>query len=213
MTKYMIHTCWKREWYVNEYLIPSMIKQGINRDDILVYVDRVGAGNLKAFLDSADLLTIPERYKFGTWHLQDDVIISSKFKETTERYNDGIVEGFASEYDKEDYYWWSFPCIRIPNAVLADFVYWVRYIAPKNPQHSVWISKNKFDDALFKDYLLQNNVKVIKLIPNIVDHIDYLIGGSIVNRIRSQSQVRSVYWPEEDEHLIMELTNALKIKQ
>ena len=30
MAKYLIHTYPKRIWYVNGYLIPSMIKQGIN---------------------------------------------------------------------------------------------------------------------------------------------------------------------------------------
>ena len=32
--KYMIHTCEARLWYVEEYLIPSMLKQGIKEDDI-----------------------------------------------------------------------------------------------------------------------------------------------------------------------------------
>ena len=42
--KYMIHLTPKREWYVNEYLIPSMIKQGIKREDIIKWNDDKGYG-------------------------------------------------------------------------------------------------------------------------------------------------------------------------
>ena len=36
---YMIHAVPEREWYVEEYLIPSMISQGISPDEIEVWMD------------------------------------------------------------------------------------------------------------------------------------------------------------------------------
>ena len=33
----MIHCCPKRIWYVEEYLIPSMLRQGIDRENIIVW--------------------------------------------------------------------------------------------------------------------------------------------------------------------------------
>jgi len=37
--KYMIHSCNSRLWYVEQYLIPSMIKQNIPREDIILFND------------------------------------------------------------------------------------------------------------------------------------------------------------------------------
>ena len=34
--QYLIHTCPKRKWYVDEYLIPSMQDQGIHRQDMQI---------------------------------------------------------------------------------------------------------------------------------------------------------------------------------
>ena len=48
MAKYLIHACPKRMWYVQEYLVPSLLKQGIYESDISVYNDIDGLGNLKA---------------------------------------------------------------------------------------------------------------------------------------------------------------------
>ena len=45
--KYMIHCCPKRMWYVEEYLIPSMLRQGIDRDSIIIWNDNKG-GEIKS---------------------------------------------------------------------------------------------------------------------------------------------------------------------
>lgn len=213
MAQYMIHTCKKREWYVKEYLIPSMLEQGIYKHQIIVFTDNGELGNLKAFLTSLEHVAKPSMFYSGTWHLQDDVILSSNFRKVTELNDRGVVQGFVSEYDRDDYYWWSFPCIRIPNTIAADFLKWMRDVAPTNPEYRMWISKNKFDDALFKAYLLEHKAEVTHLEPNIVDHIDYLIGGSVANHQRGLVSVRSVNWPEEDEHLVTELAAKLKARQ
>lgn len=47
MPNYLIHTMPKRKWYVENYLIPSMLEQGIKKDSITIYNDDNKAGNLK----------------------------------------------------------------------------------------------------------------------------------------------------------------------
>ena len=47
----------------------------------------------------------------------------------------------------------------------------------------------------------------INLNPNIVDHIDYLIGGT-VNSSKRSMQIRSRFW--QDEYLVEELEKKLK---
>ena len=81
--KYIIHTCRARLWYVNQFLKPSLTKQGIRENDIIIWLDKNNLGNLRSFLNS--LIILPnEDY---IWHLQDDIIICSDFKERTEKYD------------------------------------------------------------------------------------------------------------------------------
>ena len=77
MARYLIHACPRRMWYVEEYLIPSMLKQGIAKGDIRVYNDKEGEGNLRACMKAFALC---EGIPGGTWHLQDDVCICRNFK-------------------------------------------------------------------------------------------------------------------------------------
>ena len=89
--KYMVHACPPRMWYVNDYLIPSMVEQGISADNITVWNDSDGRGNLWSCLDSFQSL---QDEPGGVWHLQDDVIISRQFAQLTREHDDGIVCGF-----------------------------------------------------------------------------------------------------------------------
>lgn len=68
MAKYMIHAVPQRMWYVKDYLIPSMVEQGINKKDITVYVDKKKEGNLQSFLKSFAQAGAWENE--GTWHMQ-----------------------------------------------------------------------------------------------------------------------------------------------
>lgn len=196
MADYLIHTCKQREWYVENYLVPSMVAQGIDREHINVYMDS-GLGNLGAFLDSLTTVTHSKILDKGTWHLQDDIIISSDFKRVTEENNTGVVAGFGSVFDKSPAYWYSFQCIRIPNVIAYDFLRWIDTAARENYEYRAWIALNKCDDSLFQAYCREKAIPMKLLIPNIVDHIDYLIGGSIANKCRQQPQTRSTYWTEE----------------
>ena len=95
MSQYLIHATHERINYVRRHLIPSMLRQGIKSQDITLYVDNKKEGLLKALITSSKTVK-----GSGTWHLQDDVIISSDFKDKTEQYDQGIVCGFCNSYSK-----------------------------------------------------------------------------------------------------------------
>lgn len=212
MPQYMIHSCNQRKWYVEEYLVPSMQEQGII--DIVVHNDDNNDGPLPAFLDS--ILELPETG--GTWHLQDDVIISHDFAYQTHNYDLGIVCGFCSEYDAyssligdkctPEQAWYSFPCIRIPNQLLKDFKIWLNNKAIIDQQYRHLVKGGKHDDYLFHLFIETiPDIQVHNLFPNLVDHIDFLLGGSVVNKIRSEKQVRAKYF--NDLELVNELERQL----
>ena len=213
--KYLIHTCKNRLWYVNKYLLPSLLEQGIDSKDIIVYKDTKGEGNLEAFINSlADLEDIG-----GTWHLQDDVLIARCFKRDTELYKNSkdIVCGFCSVYDKTgrgtvspENMWYSFPCIYIPNNYAKQFYDWWQN-KPKLPGWvDIYVRHKKGDDTVFRYYAedINPNIQAINHYPNIVEHIDCLIGGSLVNKSRSQGWVRATYFYDTD--LVDELKEKLK---
>lgn len=213
--KYMIHTCPKRKWYVDEFLIPSMIEQGITHPNIIVYNDENNDGHLMAFMNSWKLLK-----EDGTWHLQDDIILSSDFRRMTEAYDEGIVCGFVnsySEYPGDIGYvdvskmWYSMPCIRIPNEIMKEFVGWF-VITETQKKYKAHILAKKHSDVLFWDFLKERHpdMKVLNLAPNIINHIDHLIGGSLINGTRHQTpeEIMSLYWNEEC--LIVQLEKELK---
>lgn len=219
MAKYFIHASKQRNWYIEEYLIPSMLKQGIDKNNIKVYLDTKEVGCLENCMHSFKDCYKTENGE-GTWHLQDDVIISSDFKEVTEHYDgsEDIVCGICTLYDDPiimgrvsiHNMWYSFPCIYIPNKyswecaenyfTLGDYEYDTRF----------WKSKKKGDDIVFKLFMERyyNNVKAINLKPNIVNHIDWLIGGSLVNKNRPEDKVVAKFWNEPE--LIRELERRLK---
>ena len=209
MANYLIHTCKERLWYVNDYLIPSMVKQGIDRRHIAIQADILKRGNLEncmqAFMEC--------RSDGGTWHLQDDVLIRRDFKEQTERLDDGIVCGIATRYDRDrtdkignvtvDGMWYSFPCIRIPNEIARGCAEWYYSQIVNNPVYAAKVKEQKHDDEIFRMYvkLKCKNIQIINAVPNLVEHIDWLIGGSIVNTHRSD-RVQALYF--NDDELVKE---------
>ena len=204
MCKYMIHTYPARLWYVNDYLIPSMQEQGI--DDIEIWNDWQGVGNLLSFV--ASMAECGER-SGGIWHLQDDVIISSDFAKVTQENDTGIVCGychddfgpFVSVFGSVParFMWNSFPCIRIPNETAGDFARWYLHTARKLPKYRKWVASQKHDDGFFHDFIDEYYTgKVLNLKPNIVEHVDFLIGGSSINQWR-QKESRAEYFPEPEK--------------
>lgn len=204
MARYLIHCYKDRRWYVDKYLIPSMLKQDIDESDIEVFEDDGTLGCLEAFMQSC--LDLKGK---GTWHLQDDVIISSQFKRWTEEYEgDRVVCGFCSRYcDKNPaglvypkLMWYSFPCIYIPDTLAREFATWFYRETIYNPEYKQWVAKRKYEDSIFQIYLQDyyGANEVLNLAPNIVNHIDYLLGGSLVNKNRCDGVVHATYWEEPE---------------
>ena len=216
-TKYMIHTCPKRLWYVEQFLLPSMLKQCIKKEQITVYNDEKQEGNLRACINS--FLTLPE--EGGTWHLQDDVIICRDFKERTEKHNSGFIAGFISQrYDLATHCGivpvkqmaWTFPCIRIPNKIARECAEWISTQIIGNPVYRNKWKDGNGDDWCFKAYVSDyyKDSKCQNLKPSLVDHIDWLIGGSAVGTQRDEP-TRAKYF--EDLDLVEELRKELCKKE
>jgi len=203
---YMIHACEARMWYVDEFLIPSMVEQGINRNDIEVWCDTDHVGCLQATLDSFESCGSRPG---GTWHLQDDVAISRSFAHITADHDDGIVHGFYFRHiDEADLHpgktsvmkmGYSFPCCRIPNYIAGEFVEWYKTEGQHREEYQEWIRLRKHVDTFFIDFLREKHPDkfIYNLKPSIVEHVDYLVGGSTVNKWRIVP-ARATYFEDYD---------------
>ena len=135
--------------------------------------------------------------------------------------SDYTVCGFATYYDREKKWepgdsnglkmWFSFPCIYIPTKIIANYVEWFNQWVWHDPQYRMWVNKNKYDDTIFRIYMenYYPNEYVLNLKPNLVDHIDYLLGGSTINeRKEDKKQVRALWFDDLD--LVEELEKRIK---
>lgn len=168
-----------------------MLSQGIQISNIMLWVDRDGLGCLESCFRAFESLPDDEN---GTWHLQDDVVISRRFRELTEQHDSGIVCGHAwpmhkrnlkcvGEVRLEDM-WFSFPCIRIPNQTARGCAKFYRETIMTEEQFRPWVEARRYDDTVFSLYLQRNGTRerIVNLVPNLVAHIDYLIGGTVANK-------------------------------
>ena len=203
MDNVIIHACPQRMEYVNKYLVPSLENQGI--DKISIRCDEYKLGNLAMCMSIFSSMN----GEGGAWHIQDDVVICRDFKQRAEEFTSGIVCGFAWSNDENIQHvgyvepknmWWSFPCIRIPNEIARDCADWFNRVAKNEPKYLTWSAGKKYDDYFFKEYLKQFHYdeKVLNLTPNLVDHIDYLIGGTTVSRVQRSTQVRAKWFEDLD---------------
>ena len=218
--RYMIHAVPKRLWYVEDFMIPSMLEQGISKKEIVVYCDDKRKGNLFSFMDSIRWCG-EHQVEGGTWHIQDDALLSKKFAETTHKYNDGVVCGAVVKDWGPDYLkigvqpvkelWFSFLCIRIPDDLAAECAFWFYSDASKRQEgkYRNRILRNKHDDDFFQFFLFEKhpNMQITNLKPCIAEHVDFMIGGSLVNEERKRKINRVAYW--EDEDLIHQLEEDL----
>ena len=222
--KYMIHSCNSRQWYVDVFLVPSLLKQGISKDDIYVYQDKDREGNLKSYIKSSHLVYELWGDDENVWHLQDDVIVCSDFKKRTEELENSeatLICGFTCFYDDgreaglhniKNNIWYSFPCMRIPSKMSKEFADWTDIYLWRDNQFGFWTRYKKGDDYIFRiwveSYYPDN--KVLNLKPNLIDHIDFLLGGTIVNPQREAQSVnvRSMYF--EEPELVDKLAEEIK---
>ena len=183
-----------------------MIEQGIPPDNIEVWMDRNHDGNL---LSCMKCFQEYGKRGSGRWHMQDDVVISSDFKEKTEQYDEGVVTGFMrnewqSLFPKEGrvpavYMWNSFQCIRIPDKIVGECAEWFFTDAMYRDQYKEAVEINKMDDTLWYDFFVEKHLEdwVMNLTPSIVDHIDFLLGGSVINKWRGH-YARGDRWEDNE---------------
>lgn len=208
--KYMIHTYPKRLWYVKDYIVRDLIKQGIKKEDIIIVNDTKGLGNLWAFIESLSLISD------DTWHLQDDILISKQFKLKTDVLGrmEIIVCGF-NHYDfnsgcnlckgitKPIFMYMSFPCIFIPKRYSDEFIRWIKD-ENTNIKHREMIETGKCDDQLFYQYMIEKHQfdEIYNTHVSLVDHVDYLLGGSSINK--RDEIIRATYWDENELNIALE---------
>lgn len=217
--KYLIHTCNKRLWYVKKYLIPSMIKQGIENSDIIIYLDKYNKGNLTSYLNSCKYIRDHIEDDL-IWHLQDDVLICKDFKIKTETLSSkaDIVCGFCCFYfDESKYYftglhrvnymWLSFPCIMIHKKLTTGFIDWFELNVVSGKIYQDKYKTNRMDDFFFITYIRTRHARTdcYNVLPNLVEHIDYLIGNSTLHPGKI---CKSIWF--EDKYLVDNLKIKLK---
>ena len=222
--KYMIHSCNDRQWYVDEFLVPALLEQGIPPADIFIYQDKDCDGNLRGFYKSCKAVCEYWGTDEKVCHLQDDVYPASYFKKQVEYYASLdkyiLICGFTTFYAEDkppgegilcQDMWYSFPCIIYSNKLAKEFYDWCNeYLWGKN-LFKHWINRNRGDDYIFECFLKcdYQNELIYKVAPNLVEHVDFLLGGSVVNKQRNKPNVRSRYWSVEEEPLIKDLEDRI----
>lgn len=103
------------------------------------------------------------------------------------------------------------PCIRIPDYIFGHFVSWMKEPnTQKKFRH--YFNENKHDDVFLEFFLKENYPELIvwNVAPNMVNHIDHLIGGSLINKDRGKepSELMATYWDEPK--LLREIEEKLK---
>lgn len=208
--KVIIHSCDKRLWYVNEFLVPALREQGINPQ---VRNDDAHRGNLWAYIDSFKSLRGDDE---GAWHLEDDVYPSRRFARTAQAHDHGVVFGFYHRFGEEEFIpgWcpvakagYSFPCFRMPNRIAVEFAEWFLTEAQHRETYREWIADNKHIDSFMLNFLRERHPEeqIYNLKPSIVEHVDEYIGGSVVNKWRDG-------WARAEFFDDPEVINELKVK-
>lgn len=217
--KILIHACPQRMWYVEEFLMPQLREQGA--EEIEIWNDTEQVGNLEACLRSFETRTGDG----GTWHMQDDVLPCRDFVQRCRVLDEGVVYGFTCRNfgDRLDAWgrvyapdaWHSFQCVRIPDAYARDCAAWVRSGAWRKesamPELEMLWKLAQGDDSFFHEFMVCRHFgdEVLNVRPNLVEHVDWLIGGSVLHSWQD-FLARSEYW--EDQELIRELSTWIRAR-
>lgn len=213
----LIHAVPERMWYVEKFLLPSLTEQGA--DDVRIWNDEKHSGNLTACMDAFASM----EGDGATWHIQDDVIVCRDFVERCRAFDEDVVYGFCclNFEDRPEAAgrvyacdaWNSFQCLKIPNAYARECAEWVRSESWReespHPELPVLWKLNKGDDTFFHEFLACRHGReaIYNAKPNLVNHIDYLIGGSSLSHSWGCLAL-SHYW--EDHELIAELKAKIR---
>lgn len=205
--KILIHACPKRMWYVEKILVPMLREQGA--DLIEIWNDRDGLGNLLSCMDSFSSRTGDG----GTWHLQDDVLPCRDFVKRCSELDESVVYGFTCGAFGDNLQqtgrvyapdvWHSFQCVRIPDAYARECAEWYfsgAWKADADPDLFALKDLNQGDDSFFRTFLQvrHGRERFTNAAPNLVDHVDWLIGGSILSPWRG-FLARSALWDDHGE--------------
>ena len=213
----MIHACPQRMWFVEDFLIPMLKEQGAENID--VWNDVHKHGNLKSCMDAFASM----EGDGGTWHIQDDVLPCHDFVKRCEEHDEGLVYGFCCRNFNDrldaagEVYvcdaWNSFQCVRIPNKYARECSEWVyskkwqteSYL----PELQILFGLNKGDDTFFHEFIQirHGHETALNLKPNLVDHVDWLVGGSALQTWRDYI-ARAEFF--EDQYLVDELSERIK---
>lgn len=197
---FLIHTCPKRLWYVEEFLVPSLKEQGILEGDIFIYNDANRDGNLVSCMKSFLYYSGAFPNERDIWNLQDDILLCRDFYKRCSTLSSAgwdIVMGYCSEgYPDRDcitfptisnHLWWSAPCMKLTAEIMGLISDRFWKVLPTNKKYLLYHTIQKCDDVMINDWIgenLKNNIKIMQVSPNLVDHVDYIIGGSLVNAQR-----------------------------
>ena len=213
--KVMIHASPIRMWYVEGFLLPELERQGA--DEIRVFCDTEKLGNLRACMAAFASC----EGDGGTWHIQDDVLLCRDFVERCRQHDEGVVYGFCNEQFTDDPQqsgvvsvedaWHSFQCVRIPDSYARACAEWLDGPGRTTAFYLLWIRSGKMDDDVFRTFLLNEHSRetVLNFKPNLVEHVGWIIGGSILSPWRGHL-ARAYWW--DDEELVNELKAAVKGK-
>ena len=208
--RYMIHCCPARMWFVEDFLIPELLSQGIPKETIHIWNDTEGWGNLMSFAYSMKWVGETCDPKETIWHIQDDILPHTKFATLTSKIQGIVAYGFA--HDKWqganvdvtgitplDHAWTSFQAIAIPNRLAAEFWDWFHYLDTKTFRLMPYTKDRKHDDTVFGLFLKDRHPteSVMNCYPNLCEHIDYAMGGSTL--WDNGSLRRLAYWWDEDD--------------
>lgn len=211
--KILIHACPQRMWYVENHLVPALRAQGA--ENIEIWNDAEGKGNLRACMESF----AARSGSGGTWHIQDDVLPARDFVKRCRENDEGVVYGFCNERFHDDPgqagrvsvedAWHSFQCVRIPDEYARGCAEWLHTKGKENEYYSLWVASGRMDDNVFTAYMISEHGRemITNLKPNIVEHVDWIIGGSTLTPWR-EFLPRAYFW--DDEELVQELKEAVK---
>lgn len=209
----LIHACPARMWYVEEFLVPELERQGA--EDVAIWNDTGHMGNLRACMAAFASCAGDG----GTWHIQDDVLPCRDFVERCREHDKGVAYGFCNldftddpqqtgHVSVEDA-WHSFQCVRIPDAYARECAAWLDGDGRNHEHYPMWISSGNMDDAVFRAFLLDRHPRDMadNIAPNLVEHVDWIVGGSVLHPWRG-IPARAYYWDEDDR--VDELKERIK---
>ena len=216
-----IHACPQRMWYVEDFLIPSLEAQGADR--IEIWNDAGGRGCLESCM--AAFAARPEG-DGGTWHIQDDVLLCLDFVRRARKLDEGVVYGFCCLWFGDDpdqagraYMpdaWHSFQCVRIPDAWARECAAWYYSGAWETESPNIELpalaAQGDGDDTFFREYLLCRHGRgtVLNCRPNLVEHVDLLLGGSVLHQYREYRATAHYF---EDTDLVDQLRAELRARR